>query len=177
MEREKNKAVLFSISLVLFSVLLQTSIPQSDDAKARIKEASRIFLSPPDSALTSVRVLKSILELLDITAALTPESQYKADILHRIDVAKDLFLKESMFNEKGRQYLSLAYRQMTNGKKYEKPKELDEFVTPAEAQEKAQKYGQKMVEAALAEIDAGKPGEAARFILELVLMIVTPMSG
>jgi predicted GNAT family N-acyltransferase len=94
-----------------------------------------------------------------------------------MDVAKDLFQKESMFNEKARQYLLLAYRQMTNGKKYESPKELDEFITPAEHQEKGRKYGQKLVESALAEIDAGKPGEAARLLLELVLMIVTPISG
>jgi hypothetical protein len=66
---------------------------------------------------------------------------------------------------------------MTNGRKYERPKELDEFVTPAEAQEKGQKYGQKLVEAALGQIEAGKPGEAARLLLELVLMIVTPISG
>jgi len=173
----KKRLTALAISLGLFCVLLSAGTVPPDDTKAKIKEASGIFLGPADPSVTSARVLKSILELLDITAALTPESQYKTDIQYRIDVAKDLFQKESMFNEKARQYLLLAYRQMTNGKKYESPKELDEFITPAEHQEKGRKYGQKLVESALAEIDAGKPGEAARLLLELVLMIVTPISG
>jgi hypothetical protein len=172
-----KKFSVYFISLGLFCVFLSGAIVPKQDTKARIKEASGIFLGAADPSVTPARVLKSILGLLDITAALTPESQYKADIQYRIDVAKDLFEKESMFNEKGRQYLALAYRQMTNGKKYERPKDLDEFVTPAEAQEKARKYGQKLVESALADIDAGKPGEAAKLLLELVLMIVTPLSG
>jgi hypothetical protein len=66
---------------------------------------------------------------------------------------------------------------MINGKKYESPRELGEFVTPAEAREKGQKYAQKLVEAALGHIDDGKPGEAGRLLLELVLMILTPISG
>jgi geranylgeranyl pyrophosphate synthase len=66
---------------------------------------------------------------------------------------------------------------MTNGKKYERPKELDEFVTPAEAQEKSQKYAKKLMEEALANLEEGNEGETAKLLLELVLMIVTPISG
>jgi hypothetical protein len=173
----KKIPVAFAVFLgLLCALFLAGTVPQ-EDTKTRIKEASSIFLGAADPSVTPARILKSILELLDITADLTPDSQYKKDILYRINVAKDLFQKESMFNEKARQYLSLAYRQMTNGKKYERPKELDEFVTPAEAQEKSRKYGRGLVDSALAAIDAGKPGEAARLLLELVLMIVTPISG
>jgi hypothetical protein len=173
----KKIPVAFTIFLgLLCALFLAGTVPQ-EETKTRIKEASSIFLGAADPSVTSGQVLKSILELLDITAALTPESQYKTDIQYRIDVTKDLFQKKSMFNEKGRQYLYLVYRQMTNGKKYERPKELDEFVTPAEAQEKSRKYGRGLVDSALAAIDAGKPGEAARLLLELVLMIVTPISG
>jgi hypothetical protein len=173
----KRRLLVFSISMGLLGFFILAGSFPPDDMKARINEASRIFFGPPDASVTSARILKSILELLDITASLTPESQYKADIQYRINVAKELFQKESMFNEKGRQYLFFAYRQMTNGEKYERPKELDEFVTPAEAQEKSRKYGRGLVDSALAAIDAGKPGEAARLLLELVLMIVTPISG
>jgi geranylgeranyl pyrophosphate synthase len=66
---------------------------------------------------------------------------------------------------------------MTDGKKYEKPEELDEFVTPTEAEEKARKYAQKLVDEALVHLEEGNNGEAARLLLELVLMIVTPISG
>ena len=123
------------------------------------------------------RIVGALVELLDITKSLTRESQYNSEIRHRIDVAKDLFQKESIFNEKARQYLSLAYRMLTDGQKYEKPKELDEFVTPAEAQEKARKYAMELVNKAMTSLDKGNELQTAKLLLELVLMIVTPISG
>jgi hypothetical protein len=107
---------------------------------------------------------------------LSQDSKYNAEIKDRVNIAKDLFEKDSIFNDKARQYLSFAYRMMTEGKRYEKPKDLDEFVTPAEAQEKARKYAQRLVEDALAALERGNKGEAGMLILELVLMIVTPVS-
>jgi hypothetical protein len=172
---KKSRSSAITLGIIFFLLLTGTS--QAQDVKARIRSAAGLFLAGVDPTVTSAQVLKSILDLLDITAGLTPDSQYKKDIQYRIDVARDLLQNVSMFDEKARQYLSFAYREMTDGKKYEKPKELDEFVTPAEAQEKSRKYGQKLVDEALGQIDAGKPGEAARLILELVLMIVTPISG
>lgn len=66
---------------------------------------------------------------------------------------------------------------MTNGKKYEQPKEFEEFVTPRELQEKSLKYAKGLVDKALASLAAGNEGEAARLLLELVLMTVTPVLG
>jgi geranylgeranyl pyrophosphate synthase len=108
---------------------------------------------------------------------MTHESQYDTEIKYRIDVAKDLFQKESIFDDKARQYLSFAFRMLTNGKKYERPKELEEFVTPGEAQEKARKYANELVDKALSSLEDGNELETAKLLLELVLMIVTPISG
>ena len=149
----------------------------SPDTKARIKEASSILLSSADPSITKARILSALIELLDVTASLTQESQYNTEIKYRIDVAKDLLQKESIFDDKARQYLSFAYRMLANGKKYEKPKELEEFVTPGEAQEKARKLANELVDKALASLEEGHELETAKLLLELVLMIVTPISG
>lgn len=149
----------------------------SQNTKARIKEASSVFLNSADPSITKARILSALVELLDVAASLTHESQYDTEIKYRIDVAKDLFQKESIFDDKARQYLSFAYRMLTNGKKYERPKELDEFVTPGEAQEKARKYASELVDEALASLEDGNELETAKLLLELVLMIVTPISG
>lgn len=63
--------------------------------------------------------MNAMLDLLDIAASLTRESHYGQQIQHHFDVAKELFLKTSLFTEKARQYLSFAHRMMTGGKKYE----------------------------------------------------------
>jgi hypothetical protein len=144
---------------------------------ARIKAASNLFLGPPDPSVTQAAIVKAMVELLDVTVSLTRDSPYAQDIKYRIDVAKDLILKTSMFNEKARQYLSFAHRMTSGGKKYEKPKELDEFVTPQEMQEKSRKYCASLVNGALAALELGHNGEAATLLLEFVLAIITPVSG
>ena len=173
-----NKRVwILPITAALLFILPSEAMFGSQDPKARIKEASSVFLNAADQSITKAKILDALLELLDITVSLTHESQYGAEIKYRIDVAKDIFQKNSIFDDKARQYLSFAYRMMTNGKKFEKPKELEEFVTPAEAQEKAQKYAKKLVDQALTGLEEGNKGVTAKLLLELVLMIVTPVSG
>jgi hypothetical protein len=149
----------------------------AQDPGARIKGASGVFLGTTDSSTTKASVLDALLELLDVTASLTREAQYSAEIKHRIDVARNLFEEDSIFNAKARQYLSFAYRMLTDGKKYERPRELEEFVTPAEAREKARKHAQKLVADALARLEEEDRVGAATLLLELVLMVVTPVPG
>jgi len=146
-----------------------------EDTKTKINVACDVFFNPSASP-TQENIVSSLSQLLDIAASITT-SQYKDDIKYRNDVAKELFKEKSLFNEKARQYLSFAYRMMTNGQKFQQPEELDEFVTPDEAQEKAMKYIRNLMDKALTELDAGNPDETAKFLVEMVLMVVTPVSG
>ncbi len=160
-----------------YSTALTGACTAPEDTKARIIEASQTFLGPPDPSMTQEKTANALNELLDIAASINPEFEHKDEIKYRIDVAKDLLKNDSIFNDKARQYLSFAYRMMTNGKKYEKPEELDEFITPAEAEEKARKYAKKLVDEAIIHLEEGNVGKTAKLLLELVLMIVTPISG
>jgi geranylgeranyl pyrophosphate synthase len=71
----------------------------------------------------------------------------------------------------------LRYRWLIEGKKYQRSNEQDEFVTPSQAQDKAMKYAKKLIVKALAEMESGHKENAAKPLLELVLMVVTPISG
>jgi len=173
----KKRIGLFLAVLGMFFTFLAGAHTAPEDTKTRIVEATQTFFEPPDPSITQEKIVNALHELLDIAASINPEFEYKDEIKYRIDVAKELLKDDSIFNAKARQYLSFAYRMMTNGKKYEKPEELDEFVTPAEAEEKARKYAQKLVDEALGHLEEGNNEETARLLLELVLMIVTPISG
>jgi hypothetical protein len=159
-----------------FASLWGVSVAQ-DDTKSRILKATNTLIGPPDPSMTREKITIVLLELLDLAAAITPDNQYRQEIRSRIDVAKDLIKKNSIFNDKAHQYLSFAYRMMTNGKKFEPPKELEEFVTPAELQEKTQKYMKGLVAKTLQSLEAGDAGETARLLLEMVLMTLTPATG
>ena len=92
-------------------------------------------------------------------------------------VAQYLFKNDSIFNDKARQYLSFAYRMLTGGIKYERPPELDVFITPEEAGEKGLAYTKKLIENALNCLKEKKDIEAAKHLIAFVLMTVTPVPG
>ncbi|NIM90202.1 MAG: hypothetical protein GTO17_04560 [Candidatus Aminicenantes bacterium] len=171
-----KKAFIMPVILIMLVFTLSAALVEKKDTKTKILEACEVFFNP-NASLTQDNMVDSLSRLLDITASITTAYEYKDEIKYRIDVAKNLLKEDSLFNEKARQYLSFAYRMMTNGQKYQKPEELDVFVTPAEAQEKAMKYAKNLVEKALSDLEEDNPGETAKLLLELVLMVVTPIEG
>lgn len=173
------RRLIYAVPAVVFGLLvLMSAAPvAAQDAQARIKAASAVLLGPPDPALTQADVMKALVELMDVAVFISGESPYAQEIHNRINIARDLMMKTSIFNDKARQYVSFAHRMLSGGKKYEKPKELEEFVTPQELQEKSRKYCASLVDGALAELARGRKLEAARLLLELVLAVVTPVSG
>jgi hypothetical protein len=66
---------------------------------------------------------------------------------------------------------------MTEGKKYEKPKELDEFITAEELREKSLRYMRNLTAKAIESLEVGNEGGSAKLLLELVLMTITPVRG
>jgi hypothetical protein len=174
----------FAAGLLICFGAFQTSLafPSSVSAaqehyKNRIIKATDALAGPPGPSMTREKITAVLLELLDLAAAITPDQPYGQEIRSRIDVAKDLIKKDSIFNDKARQYLSFAYRMMTNGKRFEPPKELEEFVTPAELQEKTQRHMRGLVASTLQSVEAGDRGQTARLLLEMVLMTMTPVTG
>lgn len=168
----RTNCFLMIISLIIASS--SGSLLDVQDLKARIVEASGTLFG---TSATKETLVDSLAQLLDVVVELTSESQYEDEIRQRIDIAKDLLQNQSLFNDKARQYLSFAYRMITNGQKYQKPKELDEFVTPSEAQQKALEYAKKLIAESLSELESGHKQKAAKPLLELVLMVITPISG
>ena len=153
------------------------SPPEQEALRERIISATNTLMGRQDSPPTMETIVGALLELLDLSAAITPDNQYKAEIQSRIAVAKDRIRNLSIFDDKARQYLSFAYRMMTNGKKYEMPEELDEFVTPAELQEKSLRYMEGLVTQSLQSLEAGNSQDTARLLLEMVFMTITPNAG
>lgn len=116
-------------------------------------------------------------QLLDVVVSLSASSQYHDKIKYHVNVAQDLLKNDSIFNDKARQYMSFAYRMLTNGVKFKKPEELDVFVTPEEAAEKGMRYSKSLIENTLSALKEDQNEKAAAQLIAFVLMIVTPMDG
>ncbi len=148
-----------------------------DGIKDRILRATGTLFRLEDPSVTRTQMVVALADLLDLAAEIMPDGPYRNEIRSRIGVAIDLITKDSPFNDKARQYLSFTYRMMTGGTKFERPKELEEFVTPAELQEKSVRYMRSLVGKALASHDAGNEEDAAKSLVEIVLMTITPVQG
>jgi hypothetical protein len=88
-----------------------------------------------------------------------------------------MFSERSLFNDKSRQYLGLAYRLVTGGKIWQIPEELTSAYREKDIMEQAKKICQKLIESALAERKAGHDELAVRYLLEFVLMVITPVQA
>ena len=106
--------IICMIAVLLFPYYSLASLDE-DRIKERIVQAADIWFNPGPT-VTMEDMLNSLFQFLDIAGSITTATEYKKDINYRIEVAKELFEEDSIFNEKARQYLSFAYRMMTNGK-------------------------------------------------------------
>ncbi len=144
------------------------------DVEDQINQATQVLFG---GSASQPEIAQALAQLIDCAAVLSKSSKYADEIKTQLDIAKNEFSQKSLFSDKGRQKLAFAYRMLTDGQKYEPPKELDEFVTPQQATELARQYFEKLVERTLKEYRTGNQLQAAQNLVELVLMIVTPISG
>ena len=172
-----NQPRIVVIGVLGCAVVMSAMASRQQDTRARVKAASSVLLAPAGPVMTQATIVKALSDLLEAVVDLSARLPHGPEIEQRVDVARNLLEETSLFNEKARQYLSFAHRLLTNGQKYEKPKDLDQFVTMEEAQAKSRAYCSTLATNALAAIDHGRTSEAATLLLQLVLAVITPMSG
>jgi hypothetical protein len=173
MDMKKTSIVGILALLLIFLSHVEAPAAPGDVGK-KIEQAARVLLG--DSA-SREEIVQALIQIIDCAAALSEESRYTEEIRTQLGIAKNEFSQKSLFSDKGRQKLAFAYRMLTNGQKYQTPRELDDFVTPDQAMEKARIYAGKLVKRALEDYKAGNHPQSAKKLVELALMIVTPMSG
>lgn len=169
------------VHLIVFTGLALQGVPVTataqDDLGARVVSVTNTLMGRGTTTPNLEDFERSIRDLMDLAAAITPENQYKAEIQSRLAVARDRVRDYSLFDAKARQYVSFAYRMMTNGRRYEIPAELSQFVTPAELQEKTLRHIDSLVTRSVQSVEAGHSQDAARILLEIVLLTMTPSPG
>ncbi len=163
--------------IVLAGLTLPATAAAQDSLRSRLVAATNTLMgrgaAPPD--LRDFE--RGVRGLMDLAAAITPENQYQAEIQRLLAVARDRVRDFSLFDAKARQYTSFAYRMMTNGGRYEVPATFSVFVTPAELQTKVIRHMDSLVTESVRSFDAGNRQDAARILLEIVLLTMTPSPG
>jgi hypothetical protein len=118
-----------------------------------------------------------LIEVLDASLLILPEKDYSKEFGSRIETVKKMFGDGSLFSDKSRQYLGLAYKLTSGGKAWQIPEELKSPYREKDMMEQGKKVCLRLIDSALAERKAGRNEEAVRRLLEFVIMVVTPIEA
>lgn len=166
-------------TIALIAIGLVLSLPQvlrSSETKAdsTISYARSVIMTPDFSRDA---IVGALIEVLEASLLIMPKTDYAEEFKSRVEVAKKIFEEKNLFSDKTRQYLGLAYKLVTGGKGWQLPEELTSAYREKDIMEQAKKICQKLLDSAQAELKAGRDGEAVRYLLEFVLMVITPVEA
>jgi hypothetical protein len=108
--------------------------------------------------------------LLDIAADLGRDARLPAAVQAKLEAASAEARRLSPLDPAVRAAASEAYAALSQGTAFAFPKEVGTI-------EQAKAYGRGQVDRAVAAVSAGRPQEAARELVGLVLLVITPMEA
>jgi hypothetical protein len=108
--------------------------------------------------------------LLDITAGIGREAHLSAPVQARLDAASAQAHGLSPLDARVRASVDEAYAALNGGRAFDFPKSVGSI-------EQAKAYGRSQVDRSLAALSAGRAEEAARELLGLVRLVITPMEA
>jgi hypothetical protein len=106
--------------------------------------------------------------LLEIAADLGRDARLPSPTQAKLDAAVAEARRLSPLDGAVRAKVAEAYRALNEGRPFAFPKEVGSI-------EQAKAYGRDRVDRSVAAVSAGRPGEAARELAGLVLLVITPM--
>lgn len=111
---------------------------------------------------------EALRHLIEIAAGLGREARLPAPAQAKLDAAGAEAHRLSPLDEAVRASVAEAYAALDPGRPFAFPKTVKSI-------EQAKAYGRGQVDCSLAALSAGRPQEAAREIVGLVLLVITPM--
>jgi hypothetical protein len=165
-----------TIALIAIALLAAPYLESSDEKPEDMINRARAIIMTPPMPSTEV-VAKSLVEILDASVLILPKTDYAIEYGSRIEGAKKMIVETTLFSDKAHQYLGLAYKLVTGGKAWKIPDELTSAYREADIMALAKKVCQKLIDSALAERKAGRDEQAVRYLLEFVLMVITPIEA
>jgi len=164
------------VALILAFLVLPSSILRGEekDPGPMINHANSVIL---DGSSPREGVVAALVELLDASLLILPKARAQDECRSRIETVKKEFDQKSIFSDKAHQYLSLAYRLVTNGQRWELPPEMREPYRQDDIMAAAKRAGQRLVDSALTDWKAGRSEESVRSLLGYVLMVITPVES
>jgi hypothetical protein len=157
----------FSLAAAFVCLFLAGQIEGADKAEidAKIAKAVSYLGEPGDPDSDAKMTFKSIMEAISLAA---PETKFPSEFGKSIEKAKDIFKSSSIFSPEGQVYLRKSYRLINSGKAFEMPESISSISHAVD-------HANAKLDAARKDLEADKTDECVRKLVEIAVMIVTPM--
>lgn len=161
MRKKRTALALVGPGLLWFAWTASPATGVGDD----IRRTAAPMLQGGSSPFDAHVVLR---QLLEIAGDLGREARLPAPAQAKLDAAVAEARRLSPLDDAVRAKLGEAYAALNEGRPFVFPKEVGSI-------EQGKAYGRAQVDRSVAAVSAGRPGEAARELAGLVLLVITPM--
>jgi hypothetical protein len=163
----KSKASLLTVLFLVLTAFGWAGKPAVPDALAeKIQRASSLLLDSEESRDKEQGFLL-LVESIDLAAA---GGSFPAGFRDEIRGALDLIRRGSILDLQAGEKLKKAYALFNEGKPFQMPADISGI-------DQAVEYGRARIQSALAQVNAGKNADAVKPLLEVILMVITPMEA
>jgi len=163
----KRIALALTVLFLFLTVFGLAETPNRPDALAeKIQKATALLLDSEKSEDKEQGFLLFV-ESIDLAAA---GGSFPAGFQGEIRGALEIFRGGSILDQQGGDKLRKAYTLLNSGKPFQMPAEISSIALAVE-------YGRTQIRSALAQVKAGKNADAVRPLLEVILMVITPMEA
>jgi len=170
----KGLTTIALIGLVLVLAVTPALPGQETDPEALIIGARAVVLNPDFSRDA---ITKALADVLGASLLILPKTDYAAEFRSRIEWVRGSLKNGDLFSDKARQYLGLAYKLVAGGSLWQVPAELKAADSAKKGIERATEICGQLLDSALTERKAGNNEKAVRYLLEFVLLVVTPIEA
>jgi hypothetical protein len=163
----KKQLLILAAILFLLVMFVKSRPPaKTESLEEKILRASSLLLDSEKSEDKDQGFLLFV-ESIDLAAE---GGSLPAGFQNEIRGALEIFRRGSILDQQGGDKLRTAYTLLNAGKPFQMPAEISSIAQAVE-------YGRTQVRSALAQVKAGKNADAVRPLLEVILMVITPMDA
>lgn len=170
--RTRLTIALFVLGFILVSIPALRA--EETGPEALITRGAAAFMGPD---ISTEAINKALGDILDAAVLILPQSADSEEFMSRVEIAKKTMAERSPLNDKVRQYIGFAYKLASGGKAWTMPEEMTSVYRAKDIMAQARKICQGHIDSALAELKAGRNGQAVLHLLSFVLMVITPVEA
>jgi len=163
----KRQPLILAAILVLLIVFAKARTPlRTESLEEKIQKASSLLLDSEKSEDKNQGFLLFV-EAIDLAAA---GGSFPAGFQAEIRGALEIFRRGSILDQQAGDKLRKAYTLLNAGQPFQMPAEVSSITLAVE-------YGRTQIRSALDRVKASKNADAVKPLLEVILMVITPMDA